>query len=480
MGVKERTSRGAPCIFCGDIGYDMRVLYPDTEDVIHWCHKTSAQKGEIVSVNGDSYICIASKKHIEIGEFDLWKKYLTKEEWIAKQERLNPDWKSFKSSTANSGGLKPKSVNVFPSAEPVKGPVKGEEKPLPNDKLDKIYRAMLNMLVLEDKHRISLLKEWSSPIHDVTHLLVDYPIKSLPPVDKARFANKEVLKNPLRKNIVAELLRLFGDLRGVPGFYLRSGAYWDNKPAYERWTFTSIEGIIFPCYDKDGYLYRIRIKDDYPDRRVKENVHKPYKGEYGTFYHFYDKNGFHSYAFRVAGTNKVLPASADELYGKVNGKYKNFSSVHQVLSADKEVTNTMLGGSGSGSPYSLYSRPGDNYTVVLGTEGEKKGMIGNAIKHYPVATAAGVWNYSTMFAKDSSGESLIDYLKKKGMKYFIVCYDADKESKEEVLNAEASFVKELKSNGVIPMIGSWKQKFDKGLDDILLAGLDITISPVHW
>ena len=61
------------------------------------------------------------------------------------------------------------------------------------------------------------------------------------------------------------------------------------------------------------------------------------------------------------------------------------------------------------------------------------------------------------------------------MKYFILCYDADKEENERVLNAEASFVEELKKNDVIPLIGEWKGKFNKGLDDILLMGLDITV-----
>ena len=87
----------------------------------------------------------------------------------------------------------------------------------------------------------------------------------------------------------------------------------------------------------------------------------------------------------------------------------------------------------------------------------------------------GVSSYSVIFEKDESGVSLIDYLKSRGMKYFILCYDADKEENERVLKAEASFVEELKNNNVIPLIGEWKGKFDKGLDDILIMGLDITV-----
>ena len=61
------------------------------------------------------------------------------------------------------------------------------------------------------------------------------------------------------------------------------------------------------------------------------------------------------------------------------------------------------------------------------------------------------------------------------MKYFILCYDADKEENDRVLHAETAFVEELKKNNVIPLIGEWKGKFDKGLDDILIMGLDITV-----
>ena len=61
------------------------------------------------------------------------------------------------------------------------------------------------------------------------------------------------------------------------------------------------------------------------------------------------------------------------------------------------------------------------------------------------------------------------------MKYFILCYDADQEENERVQNAEASFVEALKEQDVIPLIGEWQGKFNKGLDDILLMGLDITV-----
>lgn len=490
MGIMERCSRSAPCIFCGDVGYDMRVHYPEKDDTVHWCHKTTAAKGELVTAGGETYICIASKHRGagDIGEFDLFKKYLSKEEWMARQEATNPNWKSpgRKSSGRAFSHRDASELITYDSSEPAKG----EEKPLPNRQLDKIYRRLLALLVLEDKHKSDLLEEWKSPIHDVSHLLAKYPIRSMPPEDSARYKSKEHFKNASRKKIVTQLLKEFGDLRGVPGFYLRSGNYWKDKPENERWTISSPEGIIFPCFDKDGYLYRIRIKDDYPDYSLKEGTHHPICGKWGTLSHSYDYDtGEHLWTFYpkdrsepilVYGKGQkqiCLNQKGNPTEGKVNGKYKNISSV-STRYENGLFYNTMEGGSRSGSPYSLYVSEGDSYRVVLGTEGEKKGMVGNEIRHNPVVSSAGVWCYREIFRKDENGISLIDYLKSKGMKVFVLCYDADKSENDDVKKAEAAFIEALKENGVMPMIGNWKSRFDKGLDDILLLGLDIMVSRV--
>ncbi len=489
MSIKERTTRGAPCIFCGDVGYDMRVIYPEDNVTVHWCHKTNANKGDIVTVGGVDYFCKASKKQITIGTFDLFVKYISKEEWMKQQELTNPNWNTT---------YKCASHKLIPSGSRVKMPpiqesaastslIAGEEKKLPREKLDKIYRAFLDMLVLEDKHRKQLRDEWKSPVHDVRWLLEHYPIRSLPPPDKARFANKEPFKNPTRKYVCAKLVSMFGDLRGVPGFSLRGGEYWQSKPEHERWTFSELEGIIFPCFDEDGYLYAIRVKVDYPNYKLTAGKTESYNGKYGYICHSYDLNGKHTWTFypkddapQVLYGEQVkkilLNASGCPTVGKVDGKYKNFSSVYEKLVNEKTV-NVLEGGSRSGSPYSVYTLPGDSFKTVMGTEGEKKGMVGNAIRHVPVVEVAGVWTFQTLFEKKENGLSCIDVLKQKGMKYFILCYDADKEDNENVLNAETAFIEELKKNDVIALKGHWTKQFGKGLDDILLDGLDIFVTP---
>ena len=270
--------------------------------------------------------------------------------------------------------------------------------------------------------------------------------------------------------------------------YQRTGSYWESQSEEERWTFCCGEGILFPCYNKDGYLYRFRIKNEYPDIKIKEGD-LAFQGKYGRFHHSYDKDGKHCWSFKEQGSDSYLPVygpgsnntlSLNEkglpsLGGKADGKYANISSVKEIRLENGRVVNMFHNGCRSGSPYSLYYQEGDSFKIVLGSEGEKKGMIANYIKKCPLVHISGVSAYSTIFEKDENGESLIDWLKKRGMKYFAICYDADKESNERVAQAEKALAEELIRNDVIPLIGEWKGKFNKGIDDILLMGLDISI-----
>ena len=68
-------------------------------------------------------------------------------------------------------------------------------------------------------------------------------------------------------------------------------------------------------------------------------------------------------------------------------------------------------------------------------------------------------------------------LKKKGMKALVLCYDADKSENSMVSRAEKEFLERIKQAEVIPYTGEWSGKFDKGLDDILLMGIDFKIIP---
>lgn len=488
-GMKERTTRSAPCIFCGDVGYDMRIYYQESDTLVHWCHKAKAQynvsKGTIVTVNGTSYICKSPEHIISIGEFALFTQYLSKEEWMEKMASTDPNW--------NNKSSKDVIVRDYESDSYKKTTTlsKDESPTLSNRELDERYRYLLSMLYLETKHRLQLKAEWESELYPclLDTLIKQYQIRSMPPVDKIRFASEEKFNNPFRSIIIKKMIERFGTLEGIPGFYMRSGSYWDTKPVNERWTMVPLEGIIFPCYDKNSLLYRIRIKDDYPDVELKKEHVSNFNGKKGIFHHFYDKDGNHCWNFTAKGESPVivygknineisLSSKGMPTFGKIKGKYKNISSVAEKM-VDGVIVNMLKKGCRSGSPYSLYYTKKDDFKIVIGTEGEKKGMVSNYIKLAPTVSIPGVWCFSCIFEKDETGESLIDWLKKQGMKAFLLCFDADKNENADVKNAEKAFIKELIKHDVVPLIGSWSNKFDKGMDDILLMGIDLKVSRVN-
>ena len=480
---KERTTAGSRCLFCGDIGFDMRVYYDDGS-VVHWCHKSvGVCKGDhITASDGCEYVCIADDKATsqgDMGSFRLFKRWKTKEEWMEEQARTNPDWKSNSSGAygRRAGGFSPR-MHYYSegSSDQPREPVLYEEKPLSNEELDQRYRAFLSMLVLEDYHRENLEKEWVTPVSDVMDIIPAYSIKSIPPADKYRFGNRLELRNPTRKNVVSRLVKQFGDLRGIPLFYMRSGEYWDAKPEAERWDIAFRNGgILFPCYDTQGRIYRLRVKDDLPVMEVKKGKHSPYKGKYGAFLRTFDKEGKKMcYFYPEEGERFEVPFG--DAYGKVSGKYKNLSSFAEKQ-VNGKIVNAFKFGTRSGSPCSVYQRFTTRTDIVYLTEGEKKAMVCNRVKGATCVSLPGVNSYNLLFNPDvMGGKSIYDYLVEKGAKYFCLCYDADKEQNETVLAAEQAFANALyehsKGTGIKIMISQWRSEYEKGLDDILLSGGD--------
>jgi len=353
--------------------------------------------------------------------------------------------------------------------------------------LDIRYRYLLSLLVLEEKHKKVLKDEWESDVfpHIYEDLLKQYPIRSLPPKDNIRFKQEERFKNLSRNKIAAAMVKKFGTLEGIPGFYLRTGEFYDSKPLEERWTFSGGEGILFPVYDKDGYLYRLRYREDYPNFKVKTGSDYPE----GVFHHKYEENGKRRWYFTYKGKTEAIPierlpfkvpfkANGCPAIGQAQGKYKTLSSWYDKVEGDY-VVNAFFKGCKSGSPYSLYVPKNANWKIVLITEGEKKGMVSSYAKNCPVISFAGVGTFSAMFELDENGVSLYDVFKRMGTKYFVICFDADKETNAGVSGAEHNLGVALKEKGETPLVGEWKGKFSKGMDDILLIGIDLTILPLN-
>lgn len=486
-GIMKRCSASNPCPLCGSRDWDMAIDYGD-EGTVYWCHKL--QNAGNVIVGGKEYVCIAVNKEIDHGRFNLYKEKTEhdaiqerkRQEWIEEQRRTNPNWKDY-------GNFKPATEKKAETVilKKVEKKEKIETFNLSNKEKDERFRYFLSLLILEEKHKTLLIEEWSGPVYpDLAKVLLEkYPIKSLPPEDKYRFAgsNRQTLHNNSRKSIVMKMLEKFGDLRGLNGFYLRSDNGWKNKPEKERWTFAKGEGIIFPVFDEYGYLYDIRIRQDYPDIKASHN------GEDGVYQHRYDSDGNHTWWFYsekyptgvlvygplrkdISLNEKGLPN------GKATNKYKAFSSFKEKIEGDY-IVNAMEGGSKPGAGYSLYVPDNcTNFSVVIGIEGEKKGMVTAYIKNVPCTTVAGVGTFRCLFRKIKYNMSFIEYLKRKGMKIFILCYDADKENNPQVAKAEKRFIEELQAAGIMVLIGKWSGKFEKGLDDVLILGCDfITEQP---
>ena len=62
--------------------------------------------------------------------------------------------------------------------------------------------------------------------------------------------------NITREKIAKALIKEFGSLKGVPGFYEKENGVW---------TFTGAQGIFLPLFDHEHNLYRLRIRWDHPE-----------------------------------------------------------------------------------------------------------------------------------------------------------------------------------------------------------------------
>ena len=486
MAQKINASTRYPCPLCGHTDWCCTVKYPDGD--VYWCGRTGGETP--IVAGGKVYDLIATKEKggIYYLYMDHADREASKKKWIEEQKKNNPDWKNRAQRFPKKGSSL--HVEVKRERQPLKE--EGIVSPLPNEALDKIYRRMLELLVLEKKHQKLLLeKEWFSDVYpDLgAGLLRRYPIRSLPPEDKIRFLPllKGEYENKSRKQVVSTLMKEFGSLKGVPGFYKRGGKYWEGKTEEERWTFVAGEGIIFPCYDENGYLYRIRIRADYPKYCLRSSRGEDFDGKEGDLVHAYGENGEHLWYFQEKGTRdrtlvygpsvrKIeLKRDGCPTIGKSDGKYKNFSSESlKEFPEEGVVRNAYQDGCKSGSPYSIYLPEKIDWRVVMITEGEKKGIVSSEVKQMPLITLPGVLAMSVCFERDE-GKPLADFLKEKGTVGIIIAFDADKAENKMVKSSEEQIVQRFLEKGFRVYTAEWSGDFNKGIDDILLMGLDISL-----
>lgn len=467
-------SRSKPCPICGKTDYCS--FWTDSignEQII--CKRSSTQQ-DVVGKDGRVYKFL---RLTQKGQFTAYQdkeiyeavRAKEKDDWMRANQKgpYNPRWQRFSSRFKKKKEEKQeKALSPIVLPEPIKNEIVDWIEPLSHEKLDTIYRAMLSFLTLDDIHHEYLKKEgWDDD------LIARNMIRSFPEKDFLRMKYKNFYsKNLYRKKLAQKIMDALyiDDLVGVPGAYIDQGG---------NWTFNGPKGILFPIYDADGYIYGLRIRMDFMDAAIplkqdhmgrsyyehdgKRYFLKPLKGWF-TFQSgeevFLDKNGYWtdyngSYSFR-----------------EVNGKYRPLTSYFED---EKELknhrsVNIYKGGCRLPMGTSLYFNPKeDDPTICYVTEGEKKGIYGNAMMHSPVITFPGVDSWSDLFT-GNKGERLVDKLKAAGVMLFVVVYDADKTVNERVLSAQEHVLNALQSEGFAVGIGNWDMHLGKGLDDLLSKG----------
>ena len=281
---------------------------------------------------------------------------------------------------------------------------------------------------------------------------------------------------------MAQLIEKCGEPKGVPGFYQRKNG---------EWTFYRLCGIAFPILDTKGRIIRIRVNDDHPDvlceyegveGKYSYDVREDAGGNRNAGWYFIpmrDGRYRHDEAVLVWSYgwkyNRVQLDKKGYPKGKVQGKYKNFSSYREKRFEENGVTkavNVFNNGCQSGSCCSLYCSKGDNFSVVYATEGEKKAMVANKILHVPVVSIPGVSSFRKIFDNEAGSEnSIIKFLEENGLSLVVLVYDADKSENLAVLKTEEKAVSAFMENGVSIAIGEWDANWGKGLDDVLLTGV---------
>ena len=398
MNNFRNVSSSEPCPICGKPDW-CSVQYVEGGNKLHYCRRIL--NGEnVIGTTGETFIFIkkAGDGSCIYKEESAYR--ASREEWLR----------------SNNMGASSQTFVKKPAAVPSVPPPQDVQSipPLENEKLDKVYRSFLAMLPLKKSHSHYLLRQgW--PVSLITRSKIkSMPVHSI----SAKFEDS-------RHKITAELLREFGSLEGVPGFYTeRDGT----------WTFAGASGFLIPLYDMKGNMYRLRLRLDHPE--LDEN-------------------------------------------GKEKNKYNNFSSYRESTAPDGSLVNGYAKGCRSGSHIGLYEdHAKDDYTVCYVTEGEKKAIYANFILHNPVISVPGVNSFKKLL-EPVGGNNVLDYLYAKGCRVIVIAYDSDKCVNEAVLMYETRLAQLLMGRGFQIALAGWNPGFGKGLDDILALNVRPTYELVR-
>lgn len=414
FGIKDVTKKN-PCPLCGRDHWC--AWMPSDYGKLLLCQSHN-ENGSFMGIDGCTYVYVGTSRS-GTGIYEEESQY----------NRRIGDYKA-----SNSG------KRIVPAVQPKRLTIIDQVVPLNNSVLDRIYRRFLSFLVLEDRHREYLHKEgWTDEMIEKNHIV------SLPIDDFRRYKRDDYhSKNMWRKSICQKMAAEFGSLKGVPGFYRKDG----------NWKIKSYSGIIFPMYDEEHRMYRLRVRmdfEDFIDYRNQEGLYvceskktfvEPLKGRY-------------------------IFEDGKKVFEKTGGKYRNFSSFKEDEDELKDgfVKNVYEDGCQANNAAGCYYKNSDDFYCVYITEGEKKGILGNEILHAPFISLPGVTSFSLLCRSN-----LLDKFKELGTKVFIIAFDADKSSNAAVIKAEKRAIGILKEAGLFVGLAEWDASIGKGIDDILVKG----------
>ena len=412
-----------PCPICGKPDWCGRKEFFDS--TIYYCARwtqffSSLEKNDFVTINGQEFVFIGESQSNYYGRFE------PREDWERYRSQYRSQWKK------SSGRRKIEVPN--PKQHRSEYSVTNIAD---TEKIDTVYKKMLSLLVLEEKHLQNLKQEgWNDSLIKMKDY---YLIRSLPPADTERYHGNEFLHNRFRKTIMQELTKEFPDLTGIPGFY--------KKPD-GSWTLSGLEGMLFPIWTPDRKILRLRIRiDDAARKKVATyQFQKLSKEEQEKL-------------LREKGTEERV---IQNLMNHI-GKYHNFASTGKV------------GGTESGSYPGVWTEKPffqNNEKRAFIGEGEKKGIVASHFLKGIFISLPGVNSFKKM-SEPLNGlqKPLFEYLREVGVERIAVMNDSDMLHNQTVLEMTLRLLKLIHEEGFIPEIGSWDESFGKGIDDALLAGV---------
>lgn len=329
-------------------------------------------------------------------------------------------------------------------------------EPAPAEILDSLYRKLQELLVLEKHHREYLHAQgWTD------EMIAYYHIVSFPEKDEFRkkYNNRNYCRNRYRSQLCKEMMKQMEGylgpecLRGMPGAFQTSDGIW---------TLFGPSGILFPVFDGEGRVVRMRLRKDFED--VDAKVYGTGENKY-----FFDPKTNEKIFICMKGHYRIREDGTRE-YLNTSGKYRYLHSFIQDRKAEKEgiLKNFLSQGVQVQNLPSIYTRPQDDKTLWFICEGEPKSMFSNWYLERPFIDIPGVSSWAM-----SVTDEMIAYMKAQGMRGVCIAFDADQFDMvvhRSVRLFAISLMLRLMDCGVKVVEALWDEKIAKGLDDLLAAG----------